>query len=332
LATFISEHTRSKLTGISLISASMVIIIISFHIAILYTSIIVLVCNTMLILISLVTLMLGFKLLMYENVRLISLDDLRKRVLKQEWKKRNLRYPALIYLCGIDGSGKTTQTNLIKTHLNHTRLKYKCLWLRWAAFTSYPLLAVCRILGYTLWKANPRSDTKYPEHHFYRNRAVAKLWTWLFTIDMHLHSFLKVKLPLKTGHIVLCDRFIIDAIVDLIIETQNYQLYKSFIGKLLLSLIPNGSTTVLIDLNEYEAYSRKKDIPSINYLANRRKLYIELAKHLKIPIVNGQKSPTDLYIEITQRSLTHHPFWFMFQSEKSAQFSNIYEIFNNITK
>lgn len=313
-----AEQKRSKLAGMSLILASIVLIIISFHIAFLYTSIIVLVCTAILILISLAALTVGLKLLIYENIRPISLDEIKRRVLKQELKKRTFRYPTLIYLCGIDGAGKTTQINLLKTYLNHAKLKNKYVWLRWAAFISYPFLAVCRILGYTKWKANPRSDTKYPEHHFYKNKAIAKIWTWLFILDIHLHTLFKVKLPLKTGHIILCDRFIIDAIVDLMIETHDYQLYKSFKGKLLLSQIPINSVTVLIDLNEYEAYARKKDIPNISFLTSRRKLYIELAKHLKIPIVKGQRAPADLHKEITEKVLIHYPFWHIFKLESPA--------------
>jgi thymidylate kinase len=227
-------------------------------------------------------------------------------------EEKNRKYPLLIYFCGLDGSGKTTQISIIKDQLSQAHLKFKHVWLRWAAFMSYPFLVICRILGYTFWKINSRSETKYVEHHFYRNKAISRLWTLLFTIDMIIHSFLKVKIPLRKGYAVLMDRYVIDAIIDLMIETGNRHLHKGFFGKMLLSLIPKDSIIILIDVDEYTAFSRKRDIPNIDYLTQRRELYQELANYLKIPIINGGKSRENVYDEIIKKDLIHRPFWYMY--------------------
>ena len=70
-------------------------------------------------------------------------------------------------------------------------------------------------------------------------------------------------------------------IVDLMCETKDYQLPKSLASRLLLSLIPKDSRLIVIDVDESIAYNRKHDIPSINYLKERRKLYLTLAKNIK---------------------------------------------------
>ena len=71
-------------------------------------------------------------------------------------------------------------------------------------------------------------------------------------------------------------------------ETIDYQLPKRLAGRLLLSLIPKDSMLMVIDVAESIAYNRKHDISSINYLKERRKLYLTLAKTLSMPIIEGK--------------------------------------------
>uniref|UniRef100_A0A7J3SKY8 Thymidylate kinase n=1 Tax=Fervidicoccus fontis TaxID=683846 RepID=A0A7J3SKY8_9CREN len=195
----------------------------------------------------------------------------------------------VIAICGIDGSGKTTQIKLLEKYLRRRDLRVKRVWFRWGAFFSYPLLALCRILGYTKWKTVSRSNVRCAERNFYRNRALARLWPWLFTLDALIYSFLKIKVRRILGYTILCDRFIPDIIVDMMCETRDYQLPKRLIGRLLLSLIPKNSKLIVIDVAENIAYDRKHDVPSIDYLKERRKLYLTLAKTLRIPVVDGER-------------------------------------------
>jgi len=200
-----------------------------------------------------------------------------------------------VAICGIDGSGKTTQLRLLDEYLKERRLKVKNVWSRWPAFFSYPFLALCRVLGYTKWRTINRSNVRYAERRFYMNKALIKLWPWLFTIDTLIYSIFQIKIPTIFGYIILCDRFIPDIIVDLICETKDYQLPTRLTGRLLLSLIPKNSKLLLLDVKENTAYNRKKDIPSIKYLKERRKLYLTIAKTLRIPIIDGEKPTTSVH-------------------------------------
>jgi|GEM_PF-565930 len=314
MVTLSTERIRSKLTGMGLISVSLfllffVYVLLFNNIMALVTFIVLLSCSLFIILISTITFITGLKLVIYENIRPLSMQEL-KVIAYKYMKERNRKYPTLIYYCGLDGSGKTTQVSILKNQLSRASLKFKHVWLRWVAFTSYPFLVVCRVLGYTVWKINSRSGTKYVEHHFYRNKAISRLWTLLFTIDMIIYSFLKVKIPLRKGYIVLMDRYVIDAIIDLMIETGNYRLYKGFFGKILLSLVPTNSTVILIDLDECTAYLRKRDIPSVDYLSQRRRLYRYFAKYLKIQIIEGRESCEKVHRSVVEKVLLHKPFWY----------------------
>lgn len=314
------EHIKSKLIGICLALLSFSILTMLFQLTIANLTTLTVTFYIILMLMCTFTLLVGLKLIMHEQIRPIPLSEVEKRVKK--WKGGNIRYPALIYICGIDGAGKTTQINMIKKHLDLAGLKHKYVWLRWASFISYPFLAICRILGYTRWKVNPRNRAKYVEHYFYKNKAISSIWKILFTLDLAFKSFFKVKIPLKRGCVILSDRYVIDAIVDLMIETRDFMIYKNLIGKLLFSLIPNQSIKMLIDLDEQNAFFRKNDIPNIKYLEKRRNLYLHLANYLKMPIINGRSSQKDVNAEIFRKVLSHHPLYYILLNSRYENLNN----------
>jgi len=211
----------------------------------------------------------------------------------------------LIGICGIDGSGKTTQVELLEKYLEKKGFRVKRVWFRWNAFLSYPFLALCRLLGYTKWKTVSRSKLKYAERRFYMNKALAILWPWLSVTDALINSILKVKLWERCGYTILCDRYILDILVDLICETKDYELPKRLVSKLFLSLVPKNSKLIIIDVDERTAYARKNDIPHISYLRERRKLYLNLAEMFGIPVINGERERKEVYqdiLEILKRS------------------------------
>lgn len=204
----------------------------------------------------------------------------------------------IIAICGIDGSGKTTQVKLLKKYLRKNGFRVKCVWLRWTALFSYPFLALCRLLGYTKWKTIRRSNVRYAERRFYMNRALARLWPWFFTLDTLIYLILRIEVWRIFGFIVLCDRFVLDILVDLMCETKDYRLPERLVGRLLLSLIPKNSKLIIIDVAENTAYHRKHDIPSIGYLKERRGLYLALAKTLRIHVINGEKEANKVHEDI----------------------------------
>jgi len=254
----------------------------------------------------------GYQLIVHESERPVELSELAKRT--DSARQEIAPTPLLVNLCGIDGSGKTTQMGLIRSALAGKGIKCRCLRLRWIAFISYPLLAFCRLLGYTKWKtakdARGNSFT-YPEHQFYRNSAIARLWAWLFSFDMLLGSLIFVRIPMMMGYYVLCDRYVLDSIVDLSTETNMPNLFTSMVGRLLLALVPEGSIIIMLDVDENEALHRKNDIPSLDYLIGRRGLYLRIARAFKIPVIDALQLPSRVFREISTEHLARYPFWYL---------------------
>jgi len=183
-------------------------------------------------------------------------------------------------LSGADGSGKTTQIKLLEKYLRRRGFRVKRLWFRWVAFLSYPFLALCHLLGYTKWKTISRSNVRYAECRFYMNRALASLWPYLLTLDAFIYSIFKIEVRRILGYTILCDRFIPDIIVDLMCEIKDYRLVKRLVGKTLLSLIPKDSKLMIMDVTESTAYSRKHNIPSINYFKRKKETLLSSSKRV----------------------------------------------------
>ena len=204
----------------------------------------------------------------------------------------------IISISGIDGSGKTTQVRMLEKYLMGRGFRVKRVWFRWFALISYPFLALCRLLGYTKWRTISRSNIKYAERRFYLNKAMARIWPWLFMVDAIIYYLFKIRSKMILKSVILCDRFIPDMLVDLMCETKDYLLHKRLVGRVLLSLIPRSSKLVIIDVTENTAFSRKHDIPRVDYLEERRKLYLTLAKTLDIPIISGEGEVDEVHEDI----------------------------------
>jgi len=97
---------------------------------------------------------------------------------------------------------------------------------------------------------------------------------------------------------------VLDAIVDLIHDTNKYDILGTAIGKFLSDLLKQ-SMIIVLDVNEYEAFRRKEDIPSIDYLRARRASYLRLAQAIELPIIDGNKKPEEVHQAILDKVMSH---------------------------
>jgi len=185
----------------------------------------------------------------------------------------------------MDGTGKTAHSRALIDYLHKSGIKSKYVWFGNAHILDYPLMAVCRILGFTvIHKVN---GTSVSEHKYYKNKAISKIWPYIRLLDVAMLASFWIKLLLWRGFTVVCDRFVPDIFVNIMVDIDDDKLYKKLSGRVLLGLMPRPLLSVCLDVDAEIALQRKRDVPEIGYLNRRRKAYSIVCKYLEIPIVNA---------------------------------------------
>lgn len=202
----------------------------------------------------------------------------------------------VICIIGVDGVGKTTHAQRLLSSLENDGVCCKYSWFRFYHFGSIFLLAYCRLVGLTIYEMH--GDERIGRHEFYRSKLISFLYPWILFIDMIPMYIAKIFLPMRFGYTVVCDRFIYDTFVDLMIDLKDDEIQERFVGKLFLRLIPKNTKVILLDLNESIIRNRRRDLVNDHSLEIRREMYLMMANKFKVPIVNNAKEIKEVEKEI----------------------------------
>lgn len=89
-------------------------------------------------------------------------------------------------------------------------------------------------------------------------------------------------------------------IADVIFQAQ-IDILKKFVGKILLCHLKRADFLgIIIDVDEEVALSRKDDIPSRNYIALKRPIYLALARRMNWTVLDGCNSVEENAREILE--------------------------------
>jgi glycosyltransferase involved in cell wall biosynthesis len=209
--------------------------------------------------------------------------------------------PSFLCLIGLDGTGKTSHARRLVWKLTSNGIRCRYRWFGGPRFMTLSIYALCRLINLTHTRDRSRG---LREHAFYLNQAIAYLLPWVQTFDVILYALVKLYIPHWMGWKIVSDRFIHDVIVDLIADTR-MPILKMKVGRILMRLIPRDCSVVLLDADNNVLTSRKHDIPSKEYLIERRKIYSELILSLNIPVVKSDLS-FEKTQEIIEARLLHH--------------------------
>lgn len=188
----------------------------------------------------------------------------------------------LIVLTGIDGSGKTTQADLIVKSLKKDGHDVLYVWSRWDPLLLKPLIHQ--------WK-NKRAKNTDKQHYDYnelksrkkkllQNPVIRWLWLFLFFIDYGLQIQAKIRIRSMGHKLLVSDRIFYDSVID---QAINLGEKKEWLLDILSSwwmkvIFPKPDMAIYIDCPADTAFSRKDDAPNVEYLLERRKLYLELTE------------------------------------------------------
>ena len=151
----------------------------------------------------------------------------------------------IIVISGIDGSGKTSIIEGVRKEISSRGHKSRYVWLRYNHYLTKFILAFCRVAGYTKYHHFEKSRVGY--HDFKRSKIVSWLFVISTLIDTFFASAVKVIVPsLFSNTVIVCDRWVVDIMIDLEVDTGIKFSENCFISKLFRALVPTGSQYFLI--------------------------------------------------------------------------------------
>ena len=204
----------------------------------------------------------------------------------------------IYYLCGPDGSGKTSYIEEIERKLKDRKNSTHHIWIRSPKILSKPLMVYCRLVGLTKYKTI--DGVKYGKHEFYKSKMVSYLFPLLQLIDFKIKWKLEQR-KIKENEIILFDRFSLDTLVDLMVDTNRMDLHKTWIGKAFIKLVPASTITMVMNVDEQIIRQRKKDTLYDEHLDVKIKAYKIIAASLNLPLIDNNRPFDTVKKEILHR-------------------------------
>jgi len=194
----------------------------------------------------------------------------------------------VISISGVDGSGKSTIAHLLMKLLRRCgNARSEIVWFRWRALTLYALYLYSRFRGLYVRVYVPWLRRWFGIHVFHVDAVTRHLYPYLLFIDLTIFYFLYRLLWWVRGvRVVIFDRFYFDALVDAIYTCR---CVDRFFLRLYIAAQGRASRAVVLDVDTNTALARKRDIISRGELEFKRKIYLILAKHLNIPIIDAKQ-------------------------------------------
>lgn len=200
----------------------------------------------------------------------------------------------LIALCGIDGTGKSTQASLLQDRFRASGHSTEVLWCRWDPLLARPAVRLLDRLsgrgtagGVVSGSSGGSDDSRRAlKSRLLSSSLIRRLWTGLMVLDYGLQVAPKLIRARREAEVVIVDRYRHDVLIDL---SAGGELVTT--PRVLRWLLPDPDLIVVLDVDEQVALVRKPDSPDLTYLEQRRRLYRELAQAPTAILLDASESP-----------------------------------------
>ena len=205
--------------------------------------------------------------------------------------------PRFIYLAGADGTGKTTQVNLLMEYLREHSIRCRHVWLRFPRFLfSIPLLVYARWRGYSWYEV--RGESRYGYWNFANSWLLRRVFPWVYLVDVALASLLRVYVPLWFGRALVCDRFVLDMIVDLTVALDDRSFVYRYPGRLFLRFLPRAAQVGILALDAETIRRRRPDLRVDRRLEGRVAAYRRLAADTGIREIDASRPIQEVFDQV----------------------------------
>jgi thymidylate kinase len=223
------------------------------------------------------------------------------------------RRALLVCLTGVDGSGKTTQARRLVDCLSDMGIPAAYLWNRWEPRLLAPLKRMFR--GRRSRSLNGRAEHlvarvgEAPESRERKRRLLAYrpiAWAWLSLAygDYLLQAWRRLRTPLRSARVVVCDRYLIDFQVDQAVNLGgSVGDLERVRGMLVARLFPQSTSAFVLTIDPQVCVGRKWDGLSVDRIAARQELYQHFADTGLAQAVSSDTDENAVATELLRRVL-----------------------------
>jgi thymidylate kinase len=208
---------------------------------------------------------------------------------------------------GIDGAGKSTQIETLRTWLqeaDHT-VRLIAFWDDVARFTRLREQA-----GHTLFQGDTGVGTPAAPIHRrdknVRSRLMTVLRLFLYFADAISLRVVLQKALRSGADFVICDRYIYDELANLTLANPVARVYARLIAK----LVPRPNISYLLDADPIQARARKPEYP-LDFLHANRASYLALSDLLGGMTIIAPMSIQNVEREVQKHALKELSFAFI---------------------
>ena len=181
----------------------------------------------------------------------------------------------LVIFSGLDGSGKSTQINLLKTQIVSSNGNCKVFWARIGYTDRFEYLK-------SFIRKNIKNDIppgkSEKRNRIFENKLFFFIWINLALFDLIILWGIIQRYYLFFNYTIICDRYIVDSEIDLKLNFPEFDYKRNILWRLLILLLPKKQQgfCLWIDPNLSLARSKLKDEPfpdDVKTLKSRLLLY-----------------------------------------------------------
>jgi thymidylate kinase len=215
----------------------------------------------------------------------------------------------LVAFSGLDGSGKSSRVDALRTTLDALGYDVTSTWTRLGSAASLDAAAApLKRLARRVVRRPVQSPapSRYAEGHVpdvdpgrslrESSRALTYLWSLFVTVVHVAGQRRAVRRSLRAGRLVIADRWTLDSMVHLHYRygDRPFRLHHL----LLRRAVPRAAVAFLVDVPAEEALRRKQEQYDLGNLQRQHDLYARLAPVIDARVVDGTRAPYQLDAEI----------------------------------
>ena len=184
----------------------------------------------------------------------------------------------IIVFSGTDGSGKSSQIELLKRFFENQGCKVQVIWARGGYTPLFSFLK--KILRILLAKKIPKAGENHSRSKMLKKKSISSTWLTIAILDLFLFYGVYVRVLSFLNFIVICDRYIEDTEIDFNRNFPGIFNSESLLWKLLIWSLPTPRQSFLlyvpVDVSLIRSKMKGEPFPDTpETLAFRLKAYLD---------------------------------------------------------